>query len=83
MRRVDPSVRLYSKHGQKRAWVNTQQTVIDEARQRVCLGQAWVFDQLTVSNRARQREIIQVHKNNPGGRKHNSKQDRQDYDYEN
>ncbi len=51
------------RHGQKRAWVDTQQTVTDEARQRVFLGQAWVFDQRTVSNRARQREIIQAGEN--------------------
>ncbi len=54
------------RHGQKRAWVYTQQTDIDEARQRVFLGQAWVFDRRTVSTRARQRERIQVHSNNPG-----------------
>ncbi len=54
------------RHGQKRAWVDTPQTVTDEARQRVILGQAWVFDRRTVSKRARQRETIQVHNNNPG-----------------
>ncbi len=62
------------RHGHKQALVNTQQTDIDEARQRVFLGQAWVFDRRTVSNRARQREIIQVHSNNPGRGKHNPKQ---------
>ncbi len=62
------------RHGQKRAWVDTQQTVTDETRQRVILGQAWVFDRRTVSKMARQRETIQVHNNNPGRGKHNPKQ---------
>ncbi len=53
-------------HGQKQAWVSTQQTDMNEARQRVFLGQAWVIDRQTSSNRAKQREIIQVHGNSPG-----------------
>jgi len=32
-------------HGQKQAWVSTQQTDMNEARQRVFLGQAWVTQQ--------------------------------------
>ncbi len=58
----------------KQAWFSKQQTDMNEARQRVFLGQAWVFDRRTVSNRARQREMIQVHNNNPGRGKHNLKQ---------
>ncbi len=45
----------------KQALIDTQQTDIDEARQRLFIGQAWVFNRQIVSNRSRQRDIIQVH----------------------
>ncbi len=67
--------------GHRQAWFSKQQTDMNEARQRVVLGQPWVFDRRTVSNRAGQREISGYTAIIQAGWKHNLKQAR--YDYEN